>query len=174
MFESSELMTKNFTGYVYYGLMISGLIILLITLPLKTKGAIAGTIVGYSFLTVGSVILFGYFLFNVKLTKSTLFTYFPLIVFLGLLIFVIYIISYYFDIISTGHIAKSYYNLMGAFNACLFCLTVLFYYAIEDPEFKKTHKMDLNKTLGICFFETLSFILLISTDNVLKYFTTNG
>ena len=110
----------NWYSTIYNALIVTGIIIILSTIGTNNVSGLTGTIVGYSFIITGIILLIGYLMSNMNIATtwfSKIVTVGPFIALIGLLIYVIYLLSYYFNQITNGNVSSGYYNFMNIFMA---------------------------------------------------------
>jgi hypothetical protein len=162
---------------IYNSLIVAGVIIILCTIGTPSKSSLTGTIVGYSFIMTGVLLLVGYLMTNLQSTTSILskiITVGPFVVLIGILIYMVYLLSIYFNQITSLNISQSYYNFMNIFIVLLMILLYVFYYGSRDQGFQKSGA--LNKVTGLFLYliETVNIIVVITLAIILKYFSTDG
>ena len=91
-----------------------------------------------------------------------------------LLIYVIYLLSYYFNQITNCNVSSGYYNFMNIFIVILMVQLYIFYNATQDTNFKDNGV--INKVTGLLLYllEVINVIVIITLGIILKYFTTDG
>ena len=90
-------MTIDWYSAIYNSLIVSGIIIIMCTLGTASSSSLTGTIIGYSFIITGVLLLIGYLMNGLEKSASILSqitTVGPFIVLIGILIYMIYLISY--------------------------------------------------------------------------------
>jgi len=167
----------NWYSTIYNALIVTGIIIILSTIGTNNVSGLTGTIVGYSFIITGIILLIGYLMNNMNIATtwiSKIVTVGPFIALIGLLIYVIYLLSYYFIQITHGNVSSGYYNFMNIFIVILMVQLYIFYNATQDKNFKDNGV--INKVTGLLLYllEIINVIVIITLGIILKYFTTDG
>jgi hypothetical protein len=142
---------------------------------------LTGTIIGYSFIVTGTLLLIGYLLNNMNATSgsnfsliSSLVTIGPFVLLIGILIYMIYLLSYYFSQITAGHISSGYYTFMNIFIILLMVEFYVFYNGTQDKVFKTTGTIGKITGMILYLLELVSIVTAITLGIVLKYFSTDG
>jgi hypothetical protein len=142
---------------------------------------LTGTIIGYSFIVTGTLLLIGYLLNNINVISgsnfsliSSLITVGPFVLLIGILIYMIYLLSYYFSQITAGHISSGYYTFMNIFIILLIVEFYVFYNGIQDKAFKTTGTIGKITGMILYLLELVSIVTAITLGIVLKYFSTDG
>ena len=118
-------MSINWYSNIYNSLIVVGIIIIICTIGSNSKSGLTGTITGYSFIITGTLLLMGYLMNNMAISQtnssiiSHLITVGPFVVLIGILVYMIYLLSYYFNHITNGQVANSYYSFMNIFIVLL-------------------------------------------------------
>jgi len=162
---------------IYNALIASGIIIILFTIGTSTSSGLTGTIIGYSFVITGILLLSGNLMNNFNVSTpliSKIITLGPFILLIGILITMIYLLSFYFNEIINGNVSGSYYNFMNIFAVLLLILFGIFYSGTRDKVFKNDGV--LNKITGLFLYliEVINIIVIIILATILKYFSTDG
>jgi hypothetical protein len=142
---------------------------------------LTGTIIGYSFIVTGTLLLIGYLLNNMNTINgssfsliSSLITVGPFVLLIGILIYMIYLLSYYFSQITAGHISSGYYTFMNIFIVLLMIEFYVFYNGTQDKVFKTTGTVGKITGMILYLLELVSIVTAITLGIVLKYFSTDG
>jgi hypothetical protein len=174
-------MTINWYSNIYNSLIAVGIIIIICTIGSNSVSSLTGTITGYSFIITGTLLLMGYLMNNMNSSQqggssfiSQLITIGPFVVLIGLLIYIIYLLSYYFNQITKGNVANSYYTFMNIFIVLLMVQMYIFYNGTQDKRFKETGTLGKVTGLVLYFLEIINFIVAITLGVILKYFSTDG
>jgi hypothetical protein len=164
----------NSVEYIYYCLIITGILIIIITTGLSS---IIGYIVGYSFICSGFLLLLGYLLFKLNGSSNfltTLTSIGPIIAIVGILAYYISILGIYKARISDGNIASGYYSFSNLFLILIFIQSYVFYKALQDKQFKQTNAMDKISSMVLYLLSVINILIVISIHIILAYFTTDG
>jgi len=158
-----------------------GLIIIFCTVGSNTASNLTGTIIGYSFIVTGTMLLMGYLLNNMNTIAganfsflSSLVTVGPFVLLIGILVYMIYLLSYYFSQITAGHISSGYYTFMNIFIVLLMVEFYIFYNSMQDKVFKTTGTIGKVTGMILYLLELISIVTVITLGIVLKYFSTDG
>jgi len=161
----------NAVEYIYYSLVITGIIIVIITLGLSS---IIGYIVGYSFITAGLFLLAGYLMFKLSNTSgffSALTTIGPILVIVGVICYYLSIIGIYKNRITDGNVSSSYYSFSNIFLFLILLETFVLYNALQ---FKQINSINKINSMIIYLLGLFSIIVAITINIILAYFSTDG
>jgi len=162
--------------------MFAGCIILFMTLGGRGKNKVFGTIIGYGFLLVGTIL----FMANIaqkilksgnataKSAMSLLITLGPFIVFIILLACIIALFASYIDRIASQNVPGSFYKLTNISLGLTLLLTYLFHKNTNSDEFKTTRKVNGVSGMTMYLVELLGFVVTLSMFIILHYFVTDG
>jgi len=173
-------MTINWYSNIYNSLIVVGIIIIICTIGSSSASSLTGTITGYSFIITGTLLLMGYLMNNINNNQngssiiSQLMTVGPFIVLIGILVYMIYLLSYYFNHITNGQVANSYFNFMNIFVVLLIVQMFIFYNGTRDKRFIETGAIGRVTGLVLYFLEIINIIVVITLGIILKYFSTDG
>jgi len=174
-------MENKWYTIIYNSLLLVGLIIIFCTVGSNTASNLTGTIIGYSFIVTGILLLMGYLLNNMNMIAgssfsllSSLITVGPFVLLIGILVYMIYLLSYYFPQITAGHISSGYYTFMNIFIVLLMVEFYIFYNSMQDKVFKTTGTIGKATGMILYLLELVSIVTLITLGIVLKYFSTDG
>jgi len=165
---------------IYKTFIIVGIIILFCTIWSNTPSSLTGSIVGYSFLVIGILLVLSELLkkkyysqtaINISYIFTTLL---PVIILLSSLIYMASMTSIYFDRISQGHVTESYYKFMIAFIILLTGLLTTFYKGTQNQEFKTTQTLNKVTSLFIYLIEIIYIVVIITLCIILTNFFTDG
>lgn len=164
----------NAIEYIYYSLVITGIIIVIITLGLSS---IIGYIVGYSFIAAGFFLLAGYLMFKLSSTSgflSSLTTIGPILVIIGVICYYLSIIGIYKNRITDGNVSSSYYSFSNIFLFLILLENIILYNALQDKQFKQTNSINKINSMIIYLLGLFSIIVTITINIILAYFSTDG
>jgi len=173
-------MTVNWYSNVYYSLIVTGIIIVLCTVGSTSSSGLTGTITGYSFIITGTLLLMGFLLNNMSTSPnsstliSKLVTVGPFIVLIGILIYMIYLLSYYFTQITNGNVANSFNTFMNIFIVLFGLQMFIFYNGMQNKNFKETGTLTKVTGLMLYLLELIGIVVIITLGLILKYFSTDG
>ena len=105
---------------------------------------------------------------------DSIITFGPFLVFLGILIYMIYLLGVNFNKIASGNISSSYYNFMYIFIVLLMVQIYIFYNSIQSVQFKTTSTINSVTSTLIYLLELVNIIVVITIGIILKYFSTDG
>jgi len=174
-------MENRWYTIIYNSLLVVGVIIIFCTMGSNSASNLTGTIIGYSFIVTGTLLLIGYLLNNMNTINgssfsliSSLITVGPFVLLIGILIYMIYLLSYYFSQITAGHISSGYYTFMNIFIVLLMIEFYVFYNGTQDKVFKTTGTVGKITGMILYLLELVSIVTAITLGIVLKYFSTDG
>lgn len=175
-------MLTNWYSTIYNAFIATGIIIVIFTIGSNNVTGLTGTITGYSFIITGVLLLIGYLMTNLSSTSaysfssiiSQMVTVGPFIVLIGILIYMIYLLSLYFNQITAGNVSSSYYNFMNLFVVLLMAQIYIFYNGTQERSFKETGTISKVTGLLLYFLELINIVVIITLGIILKYFTTDG
>jgi len=167
---------------IYYSLIAVGLIILLCVANTNTSGGITGSMVGYSFIVSGLLILMGNLMYNLNIHKSNggnygaslFFSIGPFLSIIGIIIFTLYLLGIYFDRIVSGNVSKGYYNFSQISFLIIIIQIVIFYTGTQSPQYKATYNISRSISLCLYLLSVINVIVLITMYVILTYFSTDG
>ena len=172
---NSFVSASNFSLY----LIGAGIMVAIITSFLDTtKNTLIGTMVGYSVITSGFLILLSTVINNTKSNTFSLFEILkniaPFILIIGTIMFLTYNIGKYFNNISKGRVSNSYKTFSTVFTLLTLVEVILFYNSKNSIQFKRTSTIPTILYWMILFIGVINFIVaeIISID--LAYFNTDG
>ena len=173
--QNSFINPSNFSLY----LIGAGIMVAVITIFLETnKNTLTGTMVAYSTIISGLLILLSTVITNTKGNSFTLFEILkiiaPFILIIGTIMFLTYNIGKYFNNISKGRVSNSYKTFSIIFTLLTLIEVLLFYNSKNTPQFKRTSTIPTVLYWMIIFIGVINFIVaeIISLD--LAYFNTDG
>ena len=173
--QNSFINPSNFSLY----LVGAGIMVAVITIFLETnKNTLTGTMVAYSTIISGFLILLSNVITNTKDNSFTLFEILkiiaPFILIIGTIIFLTYNIGKYFNKISKGRVSGTYKTFSIIFTLLTLVEVLLFYKSKNTAQFKRTSTIPNVLYWMIIFIGTINFIVaeIISVD--LAYFSTDG
>uniref|UniRef100_A0A6C0K4F5 V-ATPase proteolipid subunit C-like domain-containing protein n=1 Tax=viral metagenome TaxID=1070528 RepID=A0A6C0K4F5_9ZZZZ len=169
-------MTINWYSNIYNSLIVVGIIIIICTMGSSSASSLTGTITGYSFIITGTLLLMGYLMNNMKGLSiiSQLITVGPFVVLIGILVYMIYLLSFYFNQITNGNVSNGYYSFMNIFVVLLMVQMFIFYNGTRDKSFIETGAIGKVTGLVLYFLEIINIIVVITLGIILKYFSTDG
>lgn len=161
-------MELNTVVSIYYGLIITGAIILS---TLYGVYSLVGYMVGYSLIIVGILIMAGY-LIKLGNYLSGIMSF----LIISPIVYYVYMIGKYKDRIINGHISESYYT----FSNILLFLTLLQNYILykllqkSDTSQQNGLTQNLPTILMLFLVGVLSSVTVLTVSIILNYFTTDG
>jgi len=174
-------MMVNWYSNIYNSLIVVGIIIIICTIGSSSVSSLTGTITGYSFIIIGTLLLMGYLMNNMNSSQqngssfiSQLITVGPFVVLIGILIYMLYLLSFYFNKITNGNVASSYFTFMNIFIVLLMVQMYIFYNGTRDKRFIETGSIGKVTGLVLYFLEIINIIVVITLGVILKFFSTDG
>ena len=172
---NSFISPSNFSLY-----MIGvGILVTLITTFLDTnKYTLKGTMIGYSVITSGYLILLATVINDIKGNTFTVLeilkTVIPFILIIGTIVFLTYNIGKYFNNISKGRVSKNYNTFSIIFMLLTLLQAIVLYRSKTSLQFKRTSTIPNILYWSLIFVGVVNFIVaeIISID--LAYFSTDG
>ncbi len=173
--QNSFISPSNFSLY----LIGAGIMVAIVTIFLDTnKNTLTGTMVGYSTVISGFLILLSTVITNTKDSNFTLFQIIkiiaPFILIIGTIVFLVYNIGKYFNKISKGRVSSNYKTFSIIFTLLTLIEVILFYKSKNSEQFKRTSTIPTILYWIVIFVGVINFIVaeIISID--LAYFVTDG
>lgn len=172
---NSFMSPSNFSLY-----MIGvGILVTLITTFLETNQyTLKGTMIGYSVITTGYLILLATIINGIKGNTFTVLeivkTVTPFILIVGTIVFLTYNIGKYYNNISKGRISKNYNTFSIIFMLLTLLEAVILYRTKTSLQFKRTSTIPTILYWTLILVGVINFIVvgIISID--LAYFNTDG
>jgi hypothetical protein len=166
---------SNFSLY----LIGVGILVAIITNFLDTnKYTLNGTMIGYSVIISGFLILLATVINNTKESSFSLFQILriiaPFVLIIGTIMFLTYSIGKYFNNISKGRVSKNYKTFSIIFSLLTLLEVIIFYRTKSSVQFKRTSTIPTILYWMLIFIGVINFIVaeIISVD--LAYFNTDG
>ena len=163
---------------IYMSLILVGAIVLLFTVTSYTAGSIIGSIVGYSFIGSGILLLVGLLIHNLMSKQSTfmggVYTLAPFSIILGVIIYSMYLLIHYKERISQGNISSGYTNFTNISVILIMLQLYLFYSATQNENFKQTSRLDKVNSMFLLLIGIINIISVVTLGVILAYFTTDG
>jgi len=137
-------------------------------------------IVAYISITTSIILLFAtllYRIFTINNNASilkTIFSLFPLVVLIGILIYSLYLFIRFNSKIANGNTTSLFGTLTKTSMFLLFVELGLLYYGSQKESFKKTAMFDNVFSSMLMLIELLNIIILVYLGITLMYFTTDG
>jgi len=169
--------TDTIVAKTYTSLIITGAIIICLTIGTSSVASVSGTIVGYSFIAVGFLILSGVSMSKMRENASLmsfLYTIGPFLLIIASIFYVIYLLSFYFNKITSGNVSNGYYSFSKIVLVLIVSQLIVFYYGTQEKTFKMSHS--LSKIYGMLLYliGLLAIISIYSLGTILAYFSTDG
>jgi hypothetical protein len=172
---SLKLNPSNFSLYI----IGVGVIVAIATTFLDTnKYTLNGTLVGYSVMISGYLILLTTVIND---TKDNNFSFMqilrsiaPFILIIGTIMFLTYSVGKYFNNISKGRVSNNYKTFSIIFTLLTLLEVIIFYNSKNSAQFKRTSTIPAVLYWSLIFIGVINFIVaeIISID--LAYFNTDG
>jgi hypothetical protein len=180
-------MENKWYSTIYNSFLIVGIIILWCTIWSNTASNLTGTIIGYAFVIVGILMLLGYLMNNLNtlssgsgkantmsLIMSSITTLGPFVLLIGILVYMIYLLSYYYVQITNGRVSSGYNTFMNIFIILLMVEFYVLYNGMQDNNFKTTGTVGKVTGMVLYFLELISIVVIITLGIILRYFSTDG
>jgi hypothetical protein len=168
----------NWYSVIYNAFLFVGVVIVTITLFISSSSALTGTMFGYTFIAVGLFLFLGYLMKNMSSAKagllSILITLAPFILLLGILFYMVYLISAHFDRIASEQVSPSYYLFSKLFAIMLVVQLAIILHGTETQQFKQTRTLGKVTNLMLFLTELINGVIAIVIGIILKYFSTDG
>ena len=169
------------TSNIINGLIGVGVIIIFFSIGYYSnsyEGLIA-TMVGYSFMAAGFILMTGYLINNITYNNSnSILPYFitagPFMVIIGVITYILYILGTYFNRIITGNVSSGYWTFTNIFIALIIAELGILYYGTQDKLFIETHSLPIVYGMLIYLLGMVSFIVAITLGIILAYYSTDG
>jgi len=157
--------------YIPFALIITSIIIIGITISMTNQNALSALLGGYSGLFIGLL-----FIMIIKLLflNAKYIDMIPIIMFMMLIGFLIYLISTYFDRIISGNVSSYYLKysyLSFAFLCVQICLIYIDIFKTSD-KVPQLSTSTYSKIFWLCYI--LNFAALIIINVVLYFYSTQG
>ena len=161
---------------IYNSFIVAGCFIILCTVGTASSSSLTGTIVGYSFIITGIALLIGVLMNQIKMVSmiSIAITLGPFLILLGILIYMIYLLSVHFQQIVNNHVSNSYYLFMNMFIVLFMLLFYVFYSGTQEQAFKQSGTINKLTGLTLYLLESIQIIIIITIAIILQYFSTDG
>ena len=109
-----------------------------------------------------------------KNTLSFIVTTGPFLLTAGTIMFLMYLLQKYKDIINDGHVSKQYYTFATSFNFLILLQTIFLFNGITSPTFRVNHMLpNIYNSLGY-LIGILNIWIVITLFVILKYYSTDG
>ena len=159
---------------IYFSLIITGILIIILTVGAKTNSGIIGTMIGYSFIAIGILLVIG-FLLNKIAKTNTLFqiiiSILPFTVILGSIIYLLYLIGSNFDKIISNHITSNYYTFTNIFVIIIFVQMYILYQGLKDKNFTLNNQLSKVNSMLLLLLGVINMIVVITLGTILVYFS---
>ena len=155
-------------------LIATGIIIILSTIGSISSGGIVGTMVGYSFITAGILVLAGYIIGNLSNIIQVFFSAGPLLMLAGTIMFLLDLLNKNINRISTGNTSSGYYTFS---NICLILIIlqlIIFYDGTTKKQFQDTYELSKVSSMGIYLLGVINIISANTLGTILSSYITDG
>lgn len=177
-------------NYIFNSINIVGFILILITSiieltssPPKSSVNLYGLTMGYILVAIGTTLQGGYMLNHLNRSLDiTGINYIihlissigPLILAIGVSIYISYLLSYYKKPITAGHTSNDFHTLMSIITSfSLLTIAQIIYWGIKNKPTEITNWGQVSGLI-IYLFNTINIISVLMLGAVLNYFTTDG
>jgi len=158
-------------SYICNPIIVSGILLLFITLGSSSVNAIAGMITGYFFIVAGIV---GYLIILLMNNASDFSLITALSIFIGMIACFLTMIMLYFSRISEGHVPAAYNSAKNIFLSLILLSNLIIYFGTRDATFYTSLTIPQKYILGLYFFMLFGFLTLYKLYIILRYFITDG
>ena len=169
---------------IYKACIYAGMIAFIIGFFTDSMTSLGAYIAGYSVFTLGVMMILVILFSNVlrvnqnesfmKILYTILMATGPLILILGVIVFVLYLLINYKDNIVTGRVAPGFNSFSNIIVMMLFLQFYLITTNINTEKFELTGKMPKLVSNMIYLFGVITAICSIILYTILKYFSTDG
>jgi len=161
---------SNLIYNVAYSLICVGIVIILFTLGTSSTGGVTGTMIGYSFITIGMLLITGYLIKTITPgLEAMFFTIGPFLMIISTILYILYLLGKYFDRITTGNVSGGYYTFSNISLILIILQLVVFYSAtIGKATLSKLNSMQ------IYLLGTINIISVATLGSILAYYITDG
>lgn len=171
--------TNDIIAKVYYSVITVGVIIILSTIGTSSTAAVTGTIVGYSFIIVGLLMITGVSMGNLgyngnKSVMSYLLTTGPFLFLLGIICYLLYLLSTNMKVIGDGNVSIGYYNFSNIVTTLIIAQLIIFYFGSQEKNFKETFTLSKVYGLFIYILGLVTLLCIFTLATILTDFTTDG
>ena len=168
---------QSWYSNIYLALIIVGCILLISTFGSHTLSGVKGTIIGYSLIFFGLIMIIGYLLS--ALNSSSLWSMLtynvgPFIPLLAILGYSLYLTSSYTTKISENQVPASYTTLSNISVLFIIAQLGIFYSGTSSKSFEQTGVLLSKYSMTMYLMATINIITLITLGIMLKYFSTDG
>ena len=181
---------------IAWGMITVGLISSFLTINNTTStGALNGSIVGYSFMCAGLIIIMATLLIHIKSNPADMAFYKavpqglvmlvnvgPLLMMFGLLAFLLNLFSLYKNRIVSGHVAPDYTYFMWLVYVLTSIFFLILYFEMNRVFSEATDKtknpyakgLALSKSMALALVTLITAMDIKTINNILYYFKTDG
>lgn len=168
--------------YLSDACIIVGTIILSITISISnTSNGLNGYIIGYIFLAAGFLVKSGMLMILLlkKCIKEDILLYFltsvlPFTLICGIIAYMIYILTYYFNRIISGNVSKYFSLFSKTFIVVLLGILFIFYSGTQDERFKNEHKLPPVYGMLVYLLCLMEIIVCVTINIIIAYYSTDG
>jgi hypothetical protein len=168
-------MIKSIISIIYSTLIIVGVILLLITLGTITSSSIVGSMVGYSLIGGGVLLLISNLIYKLLNNKhSNIFSYIytvgPFLILLGIVIYSLYLIITYNSSIVNGNVSSGYVKFTNISIILILLQLYLFFVGTKN----ENEIIDKKSSMLLYLIGIINIIIMITLGIILASFTTDG
>lgn len=172
-----------------YSLCLSGMVVLLCTLPAspQTSGIVVGTEIGFSLVALGlfSIVVMVAVEYSqqgissMSIIKKAVVQLSPVVVLAALIGYTVSLISFYAPHISgqvndVSTVTPDYFMALNWFFFLLVVELYVGYHALNTEMFKGTFELDYVSFFGLAFLLLLSGVAVLTMKSVLQFYSTDG
>jgi len=173
-YQNTLIQPEKFVKNIYFSFMFVGVILLIVTIWVTS---IACTITAYSFLGVSVLLILSLIVYKFVydgFTLNKIFSITPILLLVGIFIYVLYLLIKHYDQINSGNVTPFYSQIMNSTTFLVLIQVYIIVKAMQTEEFNKTFSIGLQSTLFMMFIELLNIIMLLLLAVNLSYFVTDG
>jgi hypothetical protein len=139
-------------------------------------GGLFSTIVGFSCIVAGFIILVAVLLNSIKNkgVGSYIYTFLPFAIIIASITYLLYILGSYFNRIIHGHVSRGYYTFTNIFIILIMTQLALVFYGTQEKKFKEENTLATSYSLLISLLGVIGFIVSITIGIILAYYSTDG
>lgn len=165
---------------ISYAFIIGGLIVVVLTVGVKNKNALIGTITGYAAATCAVILIASLTYTNIIIGlkkpewTNIILTLMPFIILVLIFGFSLSLVSLFFNKISENKVSE-YYGVFSYISVTFILLQIwLFFGATKQKSFRDSGYINKVTILKLLLLSILNMLTLITLGITLKYFSTDG
>ena len=98
----------------------------------------------------------------------------PFLFIISSLIYLIYLLSIYFNKITSGHVSNGYNTFSNIIIVLVIAQLIVFYYGSQEKTFKTYHTLSKIYGMFLYLVGLLTLLSIFSLGTILQYFSTDG